>query len=963
MLAQRSDDPEKVNEDEPIASGTFNFFDALYGKNKSPAEKMANKIGTIYTKGIEALLTAKGPNSNDPYIILIFNCPIEFYNKYSKHEGSISKTKGLDLFSGLVSSENLNLGAGMQDEDYQFDEEKKKIEIFQKYEVTEKFKRLLKDLFENFDAVAEELIETILKLQSNLKAENLKKENEEYYNKMNELYKQVLNDEDGFYYYFNFADFILIFSRILKVYLEFDIKLEFTDCPSIFLLSIYGNDDQIKKMAQNNEYELKLKSYAFKYQTYLDELTSLQKLQSVDNKQDDKIHTANTILKQEPLINTDSSKSDALINVQECQKKWRALKYSELNRRNVLHWPPYVEYDNQKDDKYQRYEPNDDYHECNADEFDQECKNGKCSIFRNIDKLRVIYDSVDKMIKISYMVQEKILNFILLKRNHVDYKDKLSYKGILGKGWNVFNQASQMDHIFTIRNFYGETIAYYFLWLADYVRWLIIPTIVGLCVYPTTYLYESSTEKKIESTNNYLYGIFMILFCVFISMWATMFLSQWRQKERLHNYFWGTENYKHLEPDSESFIPEGTKELIFNVKFPYVRGRTKFFKYLVSYLVLVIMLFITITGVLSLFYLKKYFIGNPPESVSEANRPYYEMGVGMGIASLNAVQIKVLNLIYSTLATKLNAWENHQKDYQATNFLAIKLILFDFVNNFFPIYYIAFIKSQNGLKFFFDDSCITTGRGCLSEIETQLYTTFGINLVFNVIEIGLPWFSLYKHKKALEKVKKDKQIENSIYDQDNKFEVIPHSIEHQLICDPYNDLIAEYSEVLIQFGYVCLFSVAAPLTPLLVFVLLYLEKFVDTFKMFFLVRMNIIDGSTGLDIYNSIVQGIIYVGLLTNLGIIAFADNHFFKTSESEVENKLTRVVIYAIVEIVMFLACRISRWNIIPSWFKFVGEIKELYHKKYFNRMNDLPHLNLEKNISNIKNNKKKPKKPFSFL
>ena len=63
---------------------------------------------------------------------------------------------------------------------------------------------------------------------------------------MNELYKRVTNDEEGFYYYFNYADFILIFSRILKVYLEFDIKLEFTDCNSIFLLSIYGNDDQIK---------------------------------------------------------------------------------------------------------------------------------------------------------------------------------------------------------------------------------------------------------------------------------------------------------------------------------------------------------------------------------------------------------------------------------------------------------------------------------------------------------------------------------------------------------------------------------------------------------------------------------------------------------------------------------------------------------------------------------------------
>ena len=127
--------------------------------------------------------------------------------------------------------------------------------------------------------------------------------------------------------------------------------------------------------------------------------------------------------------------------------------------------------------------------------------------------------------------------------------------------------------------------------------------------------------------------------------------------------------------------------------------------------------------------------------------------------------------------------------------------------------------------------------------------------------------------------------------------------------------------------------------------------------------MNIIDGSTGLDIYNSIVQGLIYVGLLTNLGIITFADSNFISGDSSD-KGQLTRVLVFAFVEIFMFVACRIARWNIIPSWFKFVGEIKELYQKKYFNRVNDLPHLNLEKNISNIKNNKKKPKaKPFSFI
>ena len=62
--------------------------------------------------------------------------------------------KGLGLFSGLVSSENLNLGVGIEDEDYEFNVAKKTEEINQKIEVTNKFRRLITDLFENFDAVS-----------------------------------------------------------------------------------------------------------------------------------------------------------------------------------------------------------------------------------------------------------------------------------------------------------------------------------------------------------------------------------------------------------------------------------------------------------------------------------------------------------------------------------------------------------------------------------------------------------------------------------------------------------------------------------------------------------------------------------------------------------------------------------------------------------------------------------------
>ena len=823
--------------------------------------------------------------------------------------------KDLNLFSGLVSAENLNLGYGLIEENKEMTDEEIKIDLIQKAQITNKIRTLISDLFENFNSIAEEVIEIILNKHAEMKVEELKKQNLEKYNRINEIFKQDIKNQGIDYYYFNFADFILMFSRINKYYLEFNLKIDFTESPTVFMLSIYGDEEQIKKMAQFNEYELKLKPYAYKFQHYLDEFNGKPKLKTIIEEPKDQ---------KEVLINTNS-----VIQVEENENYWKPFQYSELDVENVIHWPPYVEYHNDKDDKYQRYETDDSYHECNVKrESDEAC--GKCSIFRNIDKLRTIYDSVDKMIKISYLVQEKILNFILLKRNHVDYAQKLTFKSMVKSNWNIFNFKKQMEHIFTIRNFYGETVAYYFLWLFDYVRWLSIPTLVGIVM-----LFISKFAKNGERVNRMPYQVLIIIYGAFIALWASLFLSQWKQKETLYNYFWGTENYKHLELDSEGFVPDGTKELIFNVRFPYVSKWKQIGKYCFTFFFLFIMLFVTIALIVTLFYLKGKLIEWYADSIDET-------GIGMGVASLNAIQIKLMNYLYTYFATKLNNWENHQKDYQKSNFLAIKLIMFDFVNSFFAIYYIAFIKSQGGL--IFPDKCVVD---CMSEIEMQLYTTFGINLCFNVLEIGLPWFSFYKHKKSLEKIREEKKIENSIDLQStsSKYEILPHTIEHQLICEPYDELIGEYSEVLIQFGYVCLFSVAAPLTPLLVFVLLYLEKFVDTYKLFFLVRMNIKDGSNGLENYNTIIRVIIYLGLVTNIGIVVFTDKEFV------VQDNLYRVIAYAGIVLFMFIVFQIAHWNIIPSWFNLIEEIKELYYKKYFSRDEKaLPHFDLIRKIEKRK-------------
>ena len=78
-----------------------------------------------------------------------------------------------------------------------------------------------------------------------------------------------------------------------------------------------------------------------------------------------------------------------------------------------------------------------------------------------------------------------------------------------------------------------------------------------------------------------------------------------------------------------------------------------------------------------------------------------------------------MNYIYYYIALFLNDWENHFSITEKNNSLAKKLILFDFVNSYSSLFYIAFIKPYH-------EGCIE--NNCLKEIETQMYSIFFVYL-------------------------------------------------------------------------------------------------------------------------------------------------------------------------------------------------------------------------------------------
>ena len=781
---------------------------------------MLNEISKIFQNGIQDLIKDKGPREKDPYIFLLFNCPEHFFKKYCDKDFNIIDFKGLNLITNLfVSCDPMlqldeEISKRTLDELSKMEDNKIEEEISIRNNYSNIIEGLLNHVFEHFENAPEDLLSDLL---AKIREERMIKMRNEFpseYEKINKIFEKILEMEN--YSYLEYDDFVLIFARILKYFTGLDIQLTFTDLPNSFALSIYGNEKQIDKLAEKKEYELQLKNYGYKYQKILEEANKKS-----PGLYSNEILTGNEIGDDNRQLLSNSNDN----NLNTYGNEWSPLRYSDLREKNVLCFAPTEKYKSEKEEKFQRYFGGDEYHECNVTyDGDEICECG-CSKYRGIDKLRLIYDSIDTLVKMNYLRQENILNYILIKRNYIDYGDKLSIKNIVFKSWNIFNTGTQMDYIFTIRNFYNEEIAYYFLWITSLVKWLIIPAILGIIVN-----YSNKIMINPDGSHNHT---ILLLLSAFLALWGTAFLNYWDQKEKIFNYIWGTESFQRSEPDSEAFVPDGFVTLVFNRQFPYVSATKTICKQLVSYIVLFLMLTAIVIGVYIIFMLKVILIKKYPEQ---------QTYIGILSALENTVLIAIMSSLYSMIAYKLNDWQNYRKDFQRMNALAVKFILYDLINNFYPLFYIAFIKKATifGKE---AEQCYGFGGNdsCLEEIEIQLYTTLSVNFGLNFLEIGLPIFHQGARMIALKKKLEIKGIKLGQSNEDNISALSPHSIDHQMILDEYTEMISEYSEILVDLGYLLLFGVVAPLVPFLVLLLVYTEKFFDSYKIFFLSRVKLLE--------------------------------------------------------------------------------------------------------------------------
>lgn len=541
------------------------------------------------------------------------------------------------------------------------------------------------------------------------------------------------------------------------------------------------------------------------------------------------------------------------------------MKSSLSDNETVSNIMPYIPYVSSKQDIYETY-------------------NG--SVLKDIDRIRLMEEIIRAHIKVEALVKYGIaLDFYPLH----ELKELESIKSHL-LGFNI-----QKIDAEKMRNYLGEKFCLYFLWLEFYANELFNLGLLGVGVWIYSKFYgqedhESSLYKWIE-----------LIFAVLVCIWCAMFIIRWQRKSNFLALKFGTKNCKQKEIERDQFIGKLVRNPITNELEKTFDHKTKLQRQILTSLTTFFMVGLVVSFTLSLFFYRALLIQGG------------QRGWGpMLIATLNTLQIYIMNLVYDSMAIKLNNWENHKTETEYENGLIVKKVGYQFVNYFISLYYIAFIKEHW-------DGC--DNNNCMKELSYNLWVMFGLNMIFNIIEIGMPVIKARTQWNAEEK-KVQKMVQEG---KAARLEISPAEMQGK---QEILVVLNEYLEVVMNLGYIIFFCVAFPLGPAIYWLFNVLEIKGDAYKFFTLCKRPFPREAENIGVWDDILKFLSIVGVITNTALMIFTANIFDLPLED-------RWRVFIIVEhlmifvMVMILNYYPKEFSICKDLEKKHGILKDLHYYK----------------------------------
>ncbi|XP_065070348.1 anoctamin-4-like isoform X1 [Rhopilema esculentum] len=469
--------------------------------------------------------------------------------------------------------------------------------------------------------------------------------------------------------------------------------------------------------------------------------------------------------------------------------------------------------------------------------------------------------------------------------------------------WARFTSICKEQPLDLIRKYFGEKIGLYFSWLGFYTLMLIPAAILGVIsiIYGMATMNDFATVKDICGANNTVFLMcprcdvskcpvwnlsdsckysmvayvldnpFTVVFAIFMSFWATCFLEFWKRKQAEISYDWDLIGFEDEEeqPRAEyenKLLAKGERyrrtNPITDTEEPFIRGREKTPKFVCSFFTVIFMVSLVVAAMLGVIMYRVAVTITLAKS-QDFDISWISLFASFTAATVNLICIMILNKLYERIAFYLTKWELPRTQTNFDDAYTFKMYLFQFVNFYGSLFYIAFFKldpgrpgQYNKIFGFRREEC--NPAGCLFELGVQLFVIMVGKQVFNTcIEVVIPKLKNWWRKR---KTLTDDEIANiARWDRDYKLTEVSQQ-----------GLFDEYLEMVIQFGFITIFVAAFPLGPFFALINNMIEIRVDAYKFVVLYRRPLAQKVQDIGIWYPILESVVKLSVVINAFVIAF---------------------------------------------------------------------------------------------
>ncbi|XP_061577650.1 anoctamin-9 [Cololabis saira] len=481
----------------------------------------------------------------------------------------------------------------------------------------------------------------------------------------------------------------------------------------------------------------------------------------------------------------------------------------------------------------------------------------------------------------------------------------------LKESWARWTACLQGQPITDVRNYFGEKVALYFLWLGWYTFLLILPAVIGVIVFlyglnffSTSPLIKEVCESNIvmcplcdksckvwELSETCTYAKISLLFdnngtvffAMFMAIWATLFLEFWKRHRASYVCEWKVSDW--CEEEEELILEIINDAECEPKKFKHSYLHTTLVLICVTAMILVI---IGLTHALVVF--RVIVAGFLAKESWEFMSNHSNLGAMTLGAVFHYIIITVMTQVNRIVAMKLCAIEKTRSFTATEKSFTVKMFTFQFFTYFSSLFYVAFILGRiNGHP---GDYVRIAGiwrleechpSGCLTDLFIQMTIIMVLKqTISNVFEFTGPWFCRFWKRKRTQKLQrkcahcylKDEADVKDGAELCENCKLRDWHSNYRLNDVNSFSLFNEFLEMVIQFSFTTIFVAAFPLAPLLALINNIIEIRLDAIKMVTLERRMVPKKTNDIGVWIDILEAIGVLAVIAN-GLVIGVSSDF----------------------------------------------------------------------------------------